>query len=43
MGDWKVIAEVDAITSASSKGGVKVMAADYAARIGKILAPAGAK
>jgi hypothetical protein len=41
--DWKVIAEVDAITSASSKGDVKTLAADYAARIGRILAPAGVK
>jgi hypothetical protein len=42
---WKVIADVDAITSASSKGDVKALAADYAARIGRILppAPAGAK
>jgi len=44
-GDWKVIADVDAVTSASSKDDVKAVAADYAARIGKILAPAptGAK
>jgi MarR-like DNA-binding transcriptional regulator SgrR of sgrS sRNA len=41
--NWKVIANVDAVTSASSKGDVKAMAADYVARIGKILAPAGAK
>jgi MarR-like DNA-binding transcriptional regulator SgrR of sgrS sRNA len=41
--DWKVLTEVDAITSASSKGDVKPLAADYAARIGRILAPADAK
>jgi hypothetical protein len=41
--DWKVIADVDAVTSASSKGDVSVLAADYVARIGKILAPADAK
>jgi hypothetical protein len=40
--DWKVIADVDAVTSASSKGDVKGVAADYVARIGKILAPAPA-
>jgi MarR-like DNA-binding transcriptional regulator SgrR of sgrS sRNA len=40
--DWKVIADVDAVTSASSKGDVKAVAADYVARIGKILAPAPA-
>ncbi len=38
-GDWKVIAEVDAVTSASSKGDAKAVAADYVARIGKIIAP----
>lgn len=42
-GDWKPVAAVDAITSASSKRDVKGLAADYAARIGKILAPAAAK
>jgi hypothetical protein len=41
--DWEVIADVDAVTSASSKSGVKALAADYVARIGKILAPTGAK
>jgi MarR-like DNA-binding transcriptional regulator SgrR of sgrS sRNA len=41
-GDWKVIAEVDAITSASSKGDVKALAADYVTRIGRIHAPAPA-
>lgn len=40
--DWKVIADVDAVTSASAKGDVKVLAADYVARIGKVLAPAPA-
>jgi hypothetical protein len=42
-GNWKVTANVDAITSASSKGDVKVLAADYVARIGKILAQPDAK
>lgn len=42
-GDWTVSADVDAVTSASSKGDVKVLAADYAVRIVKILAPAGAQ
>jgi len=41
--DWKVNADVDAVTSASSKGDVKVMAAECVARIGKIFAAAGAK
>ncbi len=41
-GDWTVAADVDAVTSASSKGDVAVLAADYVARIGKILAPAAA-
>lgn len=40
--DWKVVADVDAVTSASIKGDVKAVAADYVARIGKILAPAPA-
>lgn len=40
---WKVIADVDAVTSASTKGDVKTMAADYVARIGKILTPANTK
>jgi MarR-like DNA-binding transcriptional regulator SgrR of sgrS sRNA len=42
-GNWKVIADVDAVTSASRKDDVKVMAADYVARIGKILATTGAQ
>jgi len=41
--DWKVIANVDAVTSASGKGDLKALAADYVARIGKILAAADAK
>jgi hypothetical protein len=41
--DWKVTADVDAVTSASSKDDVKALAADYVARIGKILAPAAEK
>ncbi|MBP7830690.1 MAG: hypothetical protein KA248_12310 [Kiritimatiellae bacterium] len=41
--NWKVIADVDAVTSASSKSGVKALAADYVARIGTILSSADAK
>lgn len=41
-GDWTVAADVDAVTSASSKGDVKTLAAGYVARIIKILAPAAA-
>ena len=42
-GDWAVVAGVDAVTSASSKDDVKALAADYVARIDKILAPDGGR
>ena len=38
---WKVDVSVDAVTSASSKSDVKSLAAEYVARIEKILKPGG--